>query len=154
MQRLIFIFIFMFLACINLVAPSDSDAVTEEKLLASDITAEARFGTAVAAFGNTVVVKATHARNNGTVSGAAYVFRYTGSRWVQEAKLTDSDGVDDRFTWGSFAPIQVNLTECLLSGLAETQLIFPVNVFGDLRLYRSPTSSAVFSPFSGGTGCL
>jgi hypothetical protein len=33
-------------------------------------------------------------------------------------------------TWGSFAPIQVNLTECLLSDIAKIQLIFPIRSKG------------------------
>ena len=53
------------------------------------------FGVSVALSGDTAVVGAflSDVRN----FGAAYVFRYDGTAWVQEAKLTASAAADDAF---------------------------------------------------------
>ncbi|KAJ8603553.1 hypothetical protein CTAYLR_004877 [Chrysophaeum taylorii] len=63
------------------------------KLTASDANREARLGETVAIFDDTIVAGARYADvddvNN---EGAAYVFRYSGSAYVQLAKLTASDG--------------------------------------------------------------
>jgi hypothetical protein len=63
-----------------------------QKLLASDVTARDNFGYSVAVSGDTAVVGAYGDGDNGSESGSAYVFRYDGSDWVEEAKLTASDG--------------------------------------------------------------
>ena len=50
------------------------------------------FGWSVAIGGNYIVVGARHDPwYNGDATGAAYVFRRQGPRWLQEAKLTPSD---------------------------------------------------------------
>ena len=68
-----------------------SDWVEEAKLTASDGAADDYFGISVAVSGDTAVVGAfDFERRNGSSSGSAYVFRYDGSDWVEEAKLTAS----------------------------------------------------------------
>ncbi len=58
----------------------------------------ALFGLHVALSGDTALVGAPYSDDNGTDSGAAYVFRRNGSNWTQEAKLLASDGeADDLF---------------------------------------------------------
>jgi len=58
----------------------------------------AYFGRSVAIDGNSIVVGADFATNQGTMSGAAYVFTRSGEAWTQQAKLTPSDGAEmDRF---------------------------------------------------------
>jgi hypothetical protein len=64
--------------------------VEEAKLLASDGQAGDEFGFAVDISGDAVLVGAPSADNPQNLSGAAYVFRYTGSGWVEEAKLLDA----------------------------------------------------------------
>jgi hypothetical protein len=64
----------------------------EQKLLASDGVAEDRFGDTVAVSGNVVVVGAPGKIASGLAHGSAYVFRFQGTSWVQEQKLTASDG--------------------------------------------------------------
>ncbi len=64
----------------------------EAKLKARDSGPADRFGGSVALAGDTAVVGASRDRNNGTRTGAAYVFRFDGTAWVEEAKLTASDG--------------------------------------------------------------
>ena len=50
-----------------------------------------RFGWSVAISGDTAVVGAPGDSDAGPDSGSAYVFKFDGSEWVQEAKLTASD---------------------------------------------------------------
>ncbi|MEL7361276.1 MAG: FG-GAP repeat protein, partial [Bacteroidota bacterium] len=74
------------------VAPSLS-AQTETKLTASDGAAEDEFGYSVSVSEEVALVGAFGDDDNGGVfSGSAYVFRRAGNAWVEEAKLTASDG--------------------------------------------------------------
>ena len=52
------------------------------------------FGYDVAIDGNRVLIGAPKANYNGSKSGAAYIFKFDGSDWIQEAKLLASDGVE------------------------------------------------------------
>ena len=51
------------------------------------------FGWSVSIDGDTAVIAAYGDNDNGSDSGSAYVFRFNGSQWTQEAKLLASDGV-------------------------------------------------------------
>jgi len=62
--------------------------VESQKLVASDASAEAHFGTSVATDGVRVVVGASGAADAGADSGKAYVYRYDGAAWFEEARLT------------------------------------------------------------------
>ena len=69
-----------------------------DKLHASDPAQSDDFGHALAIDGDVALIAAYGDDDNGPQSGSAYVFRYDGSAWHQEAKLTASDGApDDRF---------------------------------------------------------
>ena len=71
----------------------------EAKLTASDGKAGDQFGNSVGISGDTVVVAAARA-GRGVDRGAAYVFRFDGTSWSQEAKLTASDSENrDLFGW-------------------------------------------------------
>ena len=63
------------------------------KLHASDAEANDRFGFAVAIDGPVIVVGAHLNDDAGSSSGAAYVFRFDGTNWIEQAKLTASDAV-------------------------------------------------------------
>jgi hypothetical protein len=66
----------------------------EQELLASDAGFLDFFGWSVAIHGDVIVVGAF----NANTTGAAYVYRYNGSSWVEEELLTASDAAfDDRF---------------------------------------------------------
>ena len=65
--------------------------VEEQKLTASDAAAGDLFGLAVSASSDVVVIGASGNDDAGTVSGSAYLFRFNGSGWVEEQKLTASD---------------------------------------------------------------
>lgn len=73
--------------------------VQEDKLTADDGGAGDNFGYYVAISANIVVIGSWHDDEEGlTDSGSAYVFRYEGGNWVQEAKLIPSDaGAGDQF---------------------------------------------------------
>jgi hypothetical protein len=66
--------------------------VEEAKLLAKDGKKGDRFGASVAMSGNIAVVGAPHSDPTDPWPGAAYVFRYNGVGWIEEAKLTAVDG--------------------------------------------------------------
>ncbi len=76
----------------------------EVKLTAADAGSGDRFGFAVSATTDRVLVGAYNADSR---RGAAYVFAYNGTSWVQQAKLVASDGVaGDAF--GSAVAIEGN----------------------------------------------
>jgi hypothetical protein len=74
---------------------SPSGWAQEAKLTASDGAAFDQLGFSVAASGDTVVAGAP----NATVGGAAYVFTSHGSRWSQDAKLTDEADDSGQLGW-------------------------------------------------------
>ncbi|UCE58617.1 MAG: hypothetical protein JSU63_14375 [Phycisphaerales bacterium] len=67
----------------------------ETTLLPSDGWAMDWFGCSVAISGDTVVIGACNDDDNGTDSGSAYVFRFDGADWLEEAKLLPSDGAEN-----------------------------------------------------------
>ncbi len=68
------------------------------KLLASDGSVGDTFGNAVSVSGNVAFIGTPYDDDNGSDSGAVYVFRWDGSSWVLEQKLLASDGAaNDRF---------------------------------------------------------
>jgi len=72
--------------------------VEDPKLAASDGQLGDYFGISVAVDGDTALIGAGRHDGNGTDAGAAYVFRYDGTSWVEEAKLTPLDaGASDYF---------------------------------------------------------
>ncbi|EKQ5898987.1 FG-GAP repeat protein [Vibrio parahaemolyticus] len=66
-----------------------SDWVQVAKLTASDGSSGDRFGSSIAMDADTAIIGAYA---DDSSKGAAYVFKYNGSDWVQVAKLTASDG--------------------------------------------------------------
>ena len=75
----------------------------QQKLLASDAMPLDSFGSAVALSGDVVIVGAEGANDDGSDSGAAYIYRYdeNTSQWIEDAKLTASDAaIDDVFGSG------------------------------------------------------
>jgi len=77
------------------------------KFLPGDVGPEDRFGTSVAIDGDVAIVGTVYDSDLGSRSGSAYVFRFDGTQWRYDAKLTASDGaMDDRF--GRSVSIQGN----------------------------------------------
>jgi hypothetical protein len=77
----------------------DGESWAEEaRLLASNGGSDDRFGRAVAISGEVALVGALKEDSNASNAGAAYVFRFDGQNWPQEAKLLASGGKkNDRF---------------------------------------------------------
>jgi hypothetical protein len=70
----------------------------EAKLLASDGAANDHFGASVSISGGTALIGAVWDDNsNGVDAGAAYVFKYSTGSWLEEAKLTASDGASEDY---------------------------------------------------------
>ena len=69
-----------------------SQWVEEAKLVASDASLDDSFGISVSIDGGLAVIGAYKAEGDVAYSGTAYVFRFDGTDWVEEAKLTASDG--------------------------------------------------------------
>ncbi len=70
--------------------------VEEDKLTASDAEAGDRFGISLALSGSTAFVGAYQDRcAAGGNCGSAYVYRFNGTSWVEEQKLTASDAAAD-----------------------------------------------------------
>ena len=71
-----------------------------QKLVAPDAAASDNFGMTVAISGDLVVVGAPSKNVNGVSSGAAYVYRRSGTNWVFEQRLTAStEDSEDQFGW-------------------------------------------------------
>ena len=66
----------------------------QAKLTASDGAASDYFGysVSISSDGTTALIGAIHDDDKGSNSGSAYVFKYNGTAWAQQAKLTASDG--------------------------------------------------------------
>ncbi len=105
-------------------APGDSDAglvagaaylfrrdgdtwIAHGKLTAGDATAMDGFGSSVALQGDFLVVGAGGDDDSGFLGGSAYVFRRSGSEWIDQLKLIASDEALGAF-FGSVAAVSGN----------------------------------------------
>ena len=70
-----------------------TDWIEEAKLIPGDGAPIDYFGSVVSISGEYAVIGAIGDDDNGNLAGAAYVFRFDGLGWIEEAKLTSSDGV-------------------------------------------------------------
>ena len=71
--------------------------VNEQKIVALDGAASDGFGCSVSISGNYVIVGANGDDDAGTSSGSAYIFKFDGTTWDQQQKLTASDAMDDDY---------------------------------------------------------
>jgi len=78
---------------------SGVDWLEQVKLTASDPCENSWFGWSAAIDGDTIVVGATRTQDAGLWTGSAYVFRFDGVNWIEEAKLL-ADGVG--YYWEEF----------------------------------------------------
>lgn len=77
---------------------SAGEWIEETKIIASDGSAGDGFGVSLALSENMLIIGANATDQNGSESGAAYVFEYTAGKWEQAAKLTPGDGAaGDKF---------------------------------------------------------
>ena len=77
---------------------ADTPVVYEDfKLIPSDGIAYDRFGISSSLDGNIAII-GTYPSYQSSELGSAYIYRFDGNTWIEEAKLTPSDGAyDDRF---------------------------------------------------------
>ncbi|MCK5194773.1 MAG: FG-GAP repeat protein [Desulfobulbaceae bacterium] len=69
-----------------------------QKLIASDSSGLSKFGQSVAISGDYAIVGAYGDNGNGASSGAAYIFHYNGTSWVEMQKIT----ANDASSWNKF----------------------------------------------------
>jgi hypothetical protein len=79
---------------VALLGPSDglAEHPVRFKLLPSDGSGNDRFGRSIAYSSQKVLVGAPNDDDGGTDSGSAYIYRFDGGTYVEEAKLLASDG--------------------------------------------------------------
>ena len=107
-----------------------SNWIEEAKLTASDGAPEDSFGVAVSVSGNVIVVGAAGDDEGESGSGSAYVFRFDGTQWIEEAKLTAFDP-----TWhGSFGGSISVCGDAALIGAPGH--VFSDNLNGAAYVYR------------------
>jgi hypothetical protein len=96
---------------------ASSEWIYEARLTASDADADDDFGRSVSVDGDLALIGASADENEHGIygSGSAYIFRYDGSNWVEEAKLNDPEPEYGEFFGGS-AAIRGNIA---LVGAAE-----------------------------------
>ena len=92
----------------------------EDKLIASDVVANDRLGyvVSISGDGNTALVGAHYDDTAETDSGSVCVFKYDGTSWVQQAKLTASDGTAGDF-FGFAVSISADGTVALIGAYTE-----------------------------------
>lgn len=113
---------------------SGTSWVEEQKLTASNAEAGDKFGLSVSVSGDTIVVSAPGKFCSPDNScGAAYVFRFDGSNWVEEQKLTASDvGFRNRFgisvsVNGNTVVVGVPFDDCSLGGRCGSAYVYQFN---------------------------
>jgi len=108
--------------------------VEEQKLIAGDGVRRDEFGVSVSVDMDTIVVGAFRDDDKGSSSGSAYVFRRGLTGWVEEQKLTASDGVVFAFFGRS---VSVDADTIVVGALADrdkgfdsgSAYVFESNVF-------------------------
>ncbi len=68
--------------------------VREGRVIASDFDGNDNFGQSVAIHDEVAIIGAPGSDDNGSKSGAAYIFRRNGEVWTEEAKLLPADGTE------------------------------------------------------------
>jgi len=108
--------------------------IEQQKLTASDAAANDQFGVSVFLDGNSAIVGAWLAEcAAGTECGAAYVYRFNGSTWMEEQKLVASDaGAGDYFGRsvtlnGDQAMIGAYLADCPDAGNCGAAYVYRFN---------------------------
>ena len=76
-----------------------ADSASEfEKVIPIEIDDNDKFGEAIAIDGSTMIVGAPYEESGGSSIGAAYIYKFSGNSWVEDAKLVHSDaGNGDNF---------------------------------------------------------
>ncbi len=93
MKNIIILIVFVFCATC-----SYADWLELEKIFASDTDYYDYFGNSVSISEDYALIGAPYDDDNGSHSGSAYIFFFDGSNWIEQAKLTATDGAEgDQF---------------------------------------------------------
>lgn len=113
---------------------SGNSYLQDARLVGSDLEPGDIFGVSVSVSGERIIVGAALGDTTGGVNaGAAYVFRWNGAAWVQEAKLSASDGTGgDYFGYsvsisGDWAIVGAPLDDTVVGGDAGSAYIYRWN---------------------------
>jgi hypothetical protein len=86
-----------------------SSWIEEQKLSASDGAFSDQFGDAVSISGDLCLIGMPYHDANGSNTGSAYIFRYNGSSWIEEAKLLPTPPYSSGEIFGIAVSIDANL---------------------------------------------
>ena len=77
----------------SVFAPTSGDVWSQQqKIQASDVSADSQFGMSVSLSGDVLAVSADQEDTIGTDAGAAYIFERSGTTWTEVKRITASDG--------------------------------------------------------------
>ena len=93
----------------------------QQKIMAADANSGDYFGTSISISGDYVIVGASGDEDNGTQSGSAYIFKHSGTDWVQQHKLTASDGSANKFFGGD---VSISGNYAIVGGYTDAAYIF------------------------------
>jgi hypothetical protein len=123
------------------------------ELTATDADSADNFGTQVSLSGNYSVISSPDDDDNGTDSGSAYIFSKTGTNWLQNAKLTASDGTtSDYYGWSvSIQEVSTQYIQVYVGAYADDNS--NGNDAGSAYFYQyinnPPTSPTITGPTTG-----
>lgn len=105
--------------------PATSVGIQKQKLLADDKQPAANFGSAVALSvdGHTVLIGAHDQSDSGTstrANGAAYVYAWSGTSFIQQAKLLASDPMQDA-NFGSSVALSTDGNTAIVGAANHTE---------------------------------
>ena len=116
----------------------DGSWEVEQKLYANDAKPFDFFGCSVDIHGDTAIIGAYGTDDLGNKSGAAYIFTFNGTQWIQTSRLTSPDGAkEDRF--GHSVSISDNYL--VVGAIGEDSL---GNKAGSVYLYLKKDHSWIF----------
>lgn len=87
------------------------------KLLASDSAVNSYYGYSTSIDNNFVIIGAPSDCGAGFWAGAAYIYNYNGTNWIEQIKITDTNGFDEQYLGndvaisGNFAIIGVPMDD-------------------------------------------
>ena len=102
------------------IVGSGPGSLLGNKLTASDGATNDWFGysVSISSDGTTALIGAYYDDDKGANSGSAYVFKYNGTAWIQQAKLTASDGAASDY-FGNSVSISSDGTTALIGAYAD-----------------------------------
>lgn len=114
----------------------DLSEPTQSKLVASDFGSSDWFGYSVDIDGDYAVVGAPLQDDGGSAAGAAYIFEFDGTSWVEQKILTASDAANaDQFGWsvaidGDIIVVGAHLEDSTTGSNAGAAYVFQKNLGG------------------------